>query len=65
MYRADRDYVEAYKWDVIGQYLWEQQGAVVKGPLILPDIRRKMTNSQIAESQRRAKAWLKAHGEKP
>ena len=65
IYQGNGDYVEAYKWDIIGQYLWEQQGSPVKGPLLLPDIREKMTKSQIAESQRRAKAWLKAHGEKP
>ena len=59
MYRADGDYVEAYKWDIIGQFL------TTKGSLVLPDVREKMTKSQIAESQRRAKAWLKAHGEKP
>ena len=65
MYRADRDYVEAYKWDIIGQYLSEQQGSRVKGPLILPDIREKMTKSQVAEAKRQAVAWLVAHAEKP
>ena len=65
LYSADGDYIEAYKWDVIGQYLSEQQGSRVKGPLILPDIRRKMTKSQIAEAKRRAVAWLVARREKP
>ena len=59
MYRADGDYVEAYKWDIVGQFL------TTKGSLVLPDVREKMTKSQIVESQRRAKAWLRAHGEKP
>ena len=65
MYRRDGDNVEAYKWDVIGQYLWEQQGALTKGPLIKPDIRRRMTKNQIAEAKRRALAWLVAHVDKP
>ena len=65
MYKADKDYVEAYKWNVIGQYLWDQLGAVVKGPLLLPDIRLKMTISQISEAKRRAVAWLAAHEENP
>ncbi|MHA1536205.1 MAG: tetratricopeptide repeat protein [Alphaproteobacteria bacterium] len=65
MYRRDGDNVEAYKWDIVGKYLWEQQGAATKGPLIRPDVRRRMTKSQIAEAQRRAVAWLAAHRDKP
>lgn len=64
MYRRDGDTVESYKWDIIGQFLTTKD-SLVKGPLILPDIREKMTESQVAESQRRAKVWLQAHGEKP
>ncbi|MHA1538030.1 MAG: hypothetical protein ACTSUD_10790 [Alphaproteobacteria bacterium] len=59
-YEGEGDYVEAYKWDLIGQFLLKS-----KTPSRLPDIREKMTKSQIAESQRRAKAWLIAHGKKP
>jgi len=58
--KGEGDYVEAYKWHLIGQFL-----AKTKKPRLLPDVREKMTKSQIAESQRRAKAWLLAHGEKP
>ncbi len=59
-YRGEGDYTEAHKWDLIVQYLWKSDST-----LLHPDIREKMTKTQIAESQRRAKAWLKAHGEKP
>ncbi len=59
-YRGEGDYTEAHKWDLIVQYLWK-----TKSTLLKPDVREKMTKSQIAESQRRATAWLKAHGEKP
>ena len=65
LYEGDGNYVEALKWDIIGQFFLEQEGVLKKGPLKSPDIREKMTKSQIAESQRRAKAWLRAHGEKP
>jgi TPR repeat protein len=60
MYKEDGDLVEAYKWDLIDQFLEKRNKTV-----LLPDIREDMTKSQIAESQRRAKAWLRAHGEKP
>ena len=60
LYEGDGNYIEAYKWDLIGQFLEKS-----KTPSRLPDIREKMTKTQIAESQRRAKVWLKAHGEKP
>ena len=59
IYRDDGDYIEAYKWDIIGQFL------TTEGSLILPDVREKMTKSQIIESQRRAAIWLAAHAEKP
>jgi len=59
-YRGEGDYTEAHKWDLIVQYLWKSDST-----LLHPDIREKMTKTQIAESQRRAKAWLKAHGENP
>ncbi len=57
---VEKDYTEAYKWNLIVQYLWKLKSTPLK-----PDVREKMTESQIAESQRRAKAWLIAHGEKP
>ena len=60
MHRQDGEYVEAYKWDLIDQFLSRR-----KRTSLLPDVREEMTKSQIAESQHRAKAWLKAHGEKP
>ena len=59
-YRGESDYTEAHKWDLIAQYLWKTKSTSLK-----PDIREEMTKSQIAESQRRARAWLEAHGEKP
>ena len=59
-YRGEGDYTEAHKWDLIVQYLWKSDST-----LLHPDIREKMTKTQIAESQRRAKTWLEAHGEKP
>ncbi len=60
MYRRDGDLVEAYKWDLIDQFLEKRNKTVLH-----PDVREDMTKSQIAESQRRARAWLIAHGEKP
>ena len=60
MYKDEGDLVEAYKWDLIDQFLEKRNKTV-----LLPDVREDMTKSQIAESQRRAKAWLRAHGEKP
>ena len=59
-YLDESDNVEAHKWDLIVQYLWK-----TKSTSLLPDVREDMTKSQVAESQRRAKAWLEAHGEKP
>lgn len=60
MYKQDGDYVEAHKWDLIDQFLEKRNKT-----FLLPDVREDMTASQIAESKRRAKEWLKAHGEKP
>ena len=60
LHRRDGDYVEAYKWDLIDQFLHNRNKTIQH-----PDVREGMTKSQIAESQRRAKAWLLAHGEKP
>ena len=60
IYKGKGDYVEAHKWDLIEQFLEKRNTTALH-----PDVREKMTKSQIAESQRRAKAWLRAHGEKP
>ena len=60
MHRRDGDYVEAHKWDLIDQFLEKRNKT-----FLLPDVREDMTETQIAESQRRAKERLKAHGEKP
>ena len=60
MHKEDGDLVEAYKWDLIDQFLEKRNKT-----FLLPDVREEMTKSQIAESQRRAKVWLRAHGEKP
>lgn len=59
-HRDESEYTEAHKWDLIAQHLWKS-----KSPSLKPDVREKMTKSQIAESQRRAKTWLRVHGEKP
>jgi TPR repeat protein len=57
---SDRNYVEAHKWEIIGQHILK-----ISKPLLVGDIRKEMTSAQIAEARRRADAWLKAHGMVP
>ncbi len=60
IYKGEGDYVEAHKWDLIEQFLEKRNWSTIE-----PDVREKMTGGQIAESRRRAKVWLIAHGEEP
>jgi uncharacterized protein len=57
---AERNYVEAHKWEIIGQHIRK-----TSKPLLVGDIRNEMTKQQIAEAKRRADVWLKAHGMVP
>jgi TPR repeat protein len=57
---SDRNYVEAHKWEIIGQHIQK-----TSKPLLVGDIRNEMTSEQIAKARRRADAWLKAHGMVP
>ncbi|HUT51239.1 MAG TPA: tetratricopeptide repeat protein [Alphaproteobacteria bacterium] len=54
---SDRNYVDAHKWEIIGQHIRK-----TSKPLLIGDIRKEMTSQQIAEARRRADTWLKAHG---
>jgi len=52
-----QDYVEAHKWWNLADANGED-----KARKNLGIVEQKMTREQIAEAQRRASAWVKAHG---
>lgn len=52
---------EAYKWKYIAEYLWGSR----KRPKSYSEFLKRSSKAQLADAERRAKAWLKAKGVKP